>query len=556
MKVTWYSILITLVIMQYSCKIKPKSAEEIAKETRNAVVVIKCYNNRDSLFGEGTGFFVSKNEIVTNRHVVEFANRVEIFSASQKVYLITYVTGYSENTDIIKLGVDTRDDRISTVTISKSEPRVGENIVVVGSPLGLSGSVSEGIISAVRSISEYGNVIQITAPISYGSSGSPVFNDIGEVIGVATSYIPRGQNINFALPVIVLQDMKTKNLLSLSEWNRQYQYEIRHRSLQEKIRLANIRLATVWEHTKNDIVNEDAKKQQVSYYDLRGNEIEHIKYNADETIEFRKVLQYDTNGNLVEQIEYDSNETVKFRKGKRYDTNGRLVEEISYSIENIPNYKLSYVYDRNGKNSKRIGILGEDTSWIEHLEYDNNGLLVGIKPYDVDEKQTHSVIYKYNGNGRLTEELNYDTQGNIAMRFYNKYDAKGNHVESGREIDGKKRSDELFHYNEEGVMINHTVRSYDIYGKISSNCNNYYDEFEQITKSITTVKFGGRLYKGITGTVYDFLGNKTEEIHELVGVSLSRKLYKYDKWGNLKETIYFNENGEIIYRVFIQYEYY
>jgi tetratricopeptide (TPR) repeat protein len=78
------------------------------------------------------------------------------------------------------------------------KPKQGEGIFVIGNPLGLETTVSDGIISSLRG---KGKLIQITAPVSEGSSGSPVFNSKGKVIGAATFYIKGGQNLNFAIPV-------------------------------------------------------------------------------------------------------------------------------------------------------------------------------------------------------------------------------------------------------------------------------------------------------------------------------------------------------------------
>src|SRR5207248_4620099 len=86
------------------------------------------------------------------------------------------------------------------LSLERTSPQEGESIVVIGNPFGLEGSVTNGIVSAVRDIPGFGRIIQITAPISPGSSGSPVVNMQGQVIGVATLQITGGQSVNFAIP--------------------------------------------------------------------------------------------------------------------------------------------------------------------------------------------------------------------------------------------------------------------------------------------------------------------------------------------------------------------
>jgi tetratricopeptide (TPR) repeat protein len=91
--------------------------------------------------------------------------------------------------------------------------------VVIGNPFGLEGSVSNGIVSAVREISGYGKIIQITAPISPGSSGSPVVNMFGQVIGVASLQAEEGQSLNFAVPAERISHLKIGDLQSVSSLN-------------------------------------------------------------------------------------------------------------------------------------------------------------------------------------------------------------------------------------------------------------------------------------------------------------------------------------------------
>jgi len=84
--------------------------------------------------------------------------------------------------------------------VSSDYPEEGENIVVIGSPFGLEHTISTGIVSSLRDIENYGKIIQITAPISPGSSGGPIINSRGKVVGIATFQLIGGQNLNFAIP--------------------------------------------------------------------------------------------------------------------------------------------------------------------------------------------------------------------------------------------------------------------------------------------------------------------------------------------------------------------
>jgi tetratricopeptide (TPR) repeat protein len=96
-------------------------------------------------------------------------------------------------------------------------PEEGEKIFVIGNPLRMEGSIADGIVSAVREVPNLAKIIQITAPISHGNSGSPLFNMKGEVIGVVTMVVTNGQNINLALASSRLTQLAPEKLLSFEE---------------------------------------------------------------------------------------------------------------------------------------------------------------------------------------------------------------------------------------------------------------------------------------------------------------------------------------------------
>jgi tetratricopeptide (TPR) repeat protein len=173
----------------------------LIKKVKPSIVVILTYNQEGKQIGQGTGFFVAQNgDVISNRHVLQTASRSKIKLLSGEEYPVKRVVAEDSEGDLIRISVDIPEEKVVPLTISPNFPRVGEKVVVIGTPLGLDQTVSEGIVSAIREIPGFGKIMQMTAPISPGSSGSPVLNMEGEVIGVATFLILAGQNLNFAIP--------------------------------------------------------------------------------------------------------------------------------------------------------------------------------------------------------------------------------------------------------------------------------------------------------------------------------------------------------------------
>jgi len=178
-----------------------ESLPSIIKRIKPSVVIVFTYDNKGEFLQLGSGFFISQNgDIITNYHVLRGASSAEVKTSDGKTYPITYIVAENEQSDIIRLSVGIPSRYVYPLSLSTTIPEAGERIIVYGSPLGLEKTVSDGIVSAVREIFDYGKIIQITAPISPGSSGSPVLNMKGEVIGIATFQFIEGQNLNFAIP--------------------------------------------------------------------------------------------------------------------------------------------------------------------------------------------------------------------------------------------------------------------------------------------------------------------------------------------------------------------
>jgi tetratricopeptide (TPR) repeat protein len=188
-----------LLAFPFSAKADEKLVE-LVKKTKPAVVLIQTFDKDNKPLGQGSGFFVNnKGHIVTNHHVLEGAYLATVKTSSGMEYPVEGIIAKNADADIVKLVANIPDANITFLKLSEIVPSEGQDIVVIGNPLGLESTVSAGIVSAVRDIPAFGKILQITAPISPGSSGSPVVNMKGEVIGIATFVFKKGQNLNFAI---------------------------------------------------------------------------------------------------------------------------------------------------------------------------------------------------------------------------------------------------------------------------------------------------------------------------------------------------------------------
>ena len=183
------------------------SLPELAAKVSPSVFLLEVRDKNSSIIGTGSGFVINeKGWMVTNRHVIENAYFVTAKAESGARYDAVGVVAFDLELDLVVLQLNAKNLPCLSIQGLASNPlNVGEAVAVIGSPLGLEGTLSNGIISALRAESSGSGAkvgyIQITAPISPGSSGSPVLRMNGEVIGIATLASKAGiQNLNFAVP--------------------------------------------------------------------------------------------------------------------------------------------------------------------------------------------------------------------------------------------------------------------------------------------------------------------------------------------------------------------
>lgn len=178
-----------------------KTVSQIFEEQGKAVIFVAYFGKG---IGLGSGFFVKPDGVfVTNFHVVEGAAAVVIKLPDDRMFEVTGMVAVRPEDDLVVLKVEA--EGLPVVSLGDSDTvKVGDRVIAIGNPLGLENTVSDGLVSAIREGIEphyKGKVFQITAPISPGSSGGPVFNMNGEVVGITFLQVVEGQNLNFAIPI-------------------------------------------------------------------------------------------------------------------------------------------------------------------------------------------------------------------------------------------------------------------------------------------------------------------------------------------------------------------
>jgi serine protease Do len=177
------------------------SPADIAARSTPAIVSIRTEHSL------GTGFVVSNDGLVaSNLHVVAGNSKIMVTLSDHREFEVVEVFNGDRERDLVILRIEAH--KLPSVSLGDSGAiRPGDAVVAIGHPLGLEDTVSNGLVSGIRKVDDNLTVLQISAPIAPGSSGGPIFNDHGEVIGVATAILLGGQNINFGVPIVYVKEL-------------------------------------------------------------------------------------------------------------------------------------------------------------------------------------------------------------------------------------------------------------------------------------------------------------------------------------------------------------
>ena len=195
------SSLLSILTLVTPYSLSQQPVADVVKQSSDAVVLIVISNSEGQETALGSGFLVSPDgEIVTNHHVIKDAHSTIVKLSNGAFFPVSGVLADDSERDLAVIKV--KGKNLPFLSLGDIEKvHVGDHVVAIGSPLGLEGTVSDGIVSAVRDVNNQ-KWIQTTAPASHGNSGGPLLDMSNHVIGVITAGVnpELGQNLNFAVP--------------------------------------------------------------------------------------------------------------------------------------------------------------------------------------------------------------------------------------------------------------------------------------------------------------------------------------------------------------------
>ncbi len=197
------TLVLSLAALTAHAKPRPVlTPQQIAERTIPSVALIR---GDDRL---GTGFVVrADGRIATNYHVIAGAREATL-TIDKKEYVVIDIVLLDRDHDLAVLHIAAKN--LPVLPLGDSDKvKAGQSVIAIGHPLGLGNTVSNGLVSAVREVEKGLQLLQVSAPISPGSSGGPLLEEHGEVIGVSTLVTTGGQNLNFGMPINYVKQLLT-----------------------------------------------------------------------------------------------------------------------------------------------------------------------------------------------------------------------------------------------------------------------------------------------------------------------------------------------------------
>jgi len=219
MKIKIYILLVVVLSCHSLVQDQSFNSAVLFNNSKKAVFEIITYDKGGNELSYGTGFFIDSSGIgVTNYHVLKDAYYATIRTYDESTFNLKEILYADEDYDFVKFTIDHNGEMFKYLILSKAPINTGDDVFVIGNPIGLEYTISNGIVSAIRQRNVNGkfiSLIQNTASISHGSSGSPLIGKSGKVFGIISFTYSEGQNLNFGISFKEIANKSSDGYLDL-----------------------------------------------------------------------------------------------------------------------------------------------------------------------------------------------------------------------------------------------------------------------------------------------------------------------------------------------------
>lgn len=201
----WHQVAAAWVFFGVSCVVRAQeSLPSLVRRVEPSVVLVQTYSSGGKRLSQGTAFFMGgEGDVVTSRHVLVGAARAQVKASDGNSYAVRAVVAEDRARDLVRLALDIPLEAAKPLPLAQALPEPGETVVVIGSPLGLEQTVTDGIVSAYRQFPQNAQeYIQASVNITFGNSGGPLLDANGNAVGVSVSGRAGGTlGLNFFIPI-------------------------------------------------------------------------------------------------------------------------------------------------------------------------------------------------------------------------------------------------------------------------------------------------------------------------------------------------------------------
>ncbi len=206
---------------------------DVVQKALPATAAVDIFDSEDRKLSVGSGFFVENGVLVTNHHVIDDAVKARVRLPDGTSAWITRIISKSKTDDLALCQIDmSRGFNHGVLPVSAKTPQAGERVILIGTPCGMAWTVSDGMVTGLRSIKGRPPALQHSAASYPGSSGGPLLNTKGEVVGVMTFAMKEAQTLNFAIPANRVHHLLLSRPVRLADAHKAFKAENYTESLQ------------------------------------------------------------------------------------------------------------------------------------------------------------------------------------------------------------------------------------------------------------------------------------------------------------------------------------